>query len=68
MHFCHTLKICDELSDLDKVVSTERFTIIYNYALPPEKWSIMKLQTIRDPDLNLEQIQLMMIFMNHSER
>ena len=65
------IRIRDELSDLDEVISTERSTTISLDALPAEMYSTIKLEAIRDPDLTLEQIQRMMmrtIFINHSER
>ena len=63
-------QIRDELSVLDKVVSTERSTIIILDALPAEMYSTVKLEAKRDPDLSLEQIQRMMrtIFINQPER
>ena len=62
-------QICNELSALDKTISTERLTTIILDALPVNMYSTVKLEAVRDPDLSLEQIQLMMrtIFINHSE-
>ena len=62
-------QICNELSALDETISTERLTTIILDALPVNMYSTVKLEAVRDPDLSLEQIQLMMrtIFINHSE-
>ena len=46
----------DELSDLGKVVSNERLATIILDALPEEMYTTIKLQSIRDPDLGLEEI------------
>ena len=63
-------QIRDDLRVLDETVSTERLTTIILDALPAGMYSTVKLEARRDPDLSLEQIQLMMrtIFINHSER
>ena len=63
-------QVRDELGVLDETVSTERLTTIILDALPAEKYSTVKLEAIRDPDLSSEQIQRMMraIFINHSQR
>ena len=60
----------DELSDLGKVVSNERLATIILDALPEEMYTTIKLQSIRDPDLGLEEIISMTetIFINHSKR
>ena len=64
-----TNQIRDEPRVLDGTVSTVRLTTIILDALPAKMYSIEKLEAVRDPDLNLEQIQRMMItiFINHSE-
>ena len=41
----------DELSDLGEVVSNERFTTIILDALPEERYSKLKAQSIKDPRL-----------------
>ena len=63
-------QIRDELTVLDKVVSTQRLTTMTLDALSAEMYSIRKLEAIRDPDLSLEQIQRMTrtIFIKYSER
>ena len=48
----------NELSDWDKVVSTEHLTTIILDALPGEIYSTIKLEVKRDPDFSLEQIPL----------
>ena len=60
----------DELSDLGKVVSTERLATIIPDALPVEKCLTIKMQAIRDPTLRLGEIENIMdkIFINYSER
>ena len=60
----------NELSDLDEVMSTERLTTITLDALPAEKYSTIKIQVIRDPNLSLEEIQSMIKipYMNNWER
>ena len=50
----------NRFSDLDEVVSTERLATIIPDALPAEKYSIIKIQATRDPDLSLEEIKIMM--------
>ena len=47
-------QLCEELSDLDQAVSTERLAIIIFDALQAEKYSTIKLEATRDPDLSLE--------------
>ena len=63
-------QIRDELSVSDKAVSTGLVATIFLDALPAEMYSTIKLEAIRDPDLNLGYIQRMMrtIFINHLER
>ena len=60
----------DKLIDLGEVVSNKSLTTIIIDALPEERYSITKLQSIRDSDLELEEIVSMMemIFINCSER
>ena len=41
----------DELSDLGKVVSNEHLTTIILDALPEERYSKLKVQSIKDPRL-----------------
>ena len=41
----------DELRDLGEVVSNEHLTIIILDALPEERYSKVKLQSIKDPRL-----------------
>ena len=55
-----TNQIQDELSVLEKSVSTERLTTIILDALTAEMYSTVKIEAIRDPELSLEQIQRMM--------
>ena len=50
----------NELSDLDKVASTERLSIIIVDALVPEKMTTIKIQASRYPDFSLEEIENMM--------
>ena len=50
----------NELSALDEVVPPERLTTIILDAFSAEKYSILKLKAIRDPDLSLEQIKRIM--------
>ena len=51
------------------MISTERLTTIIVDALPVEKYSIIKIQTIRYPDLGLEDTQnLIKTVIIHSER
>ena len=63
-------QIRDELAVLDEEISTECLTTIILDVLPADMYSTVKLETIRDPDLSLEQTQRMRrtIFINHSER
>ena len=51
-------QICDELSDLVEAVSDERLMtiILILDALPEDMHSIIKMQSIRDPKLGLEEI------------
>ena len=60
----------DKLTDLVEVVSDERLTTIILDVLPEEMYSTIEVQSIRYPDLGLEQLTSMMkkIFVNHSER
>ena len=60
----------DELDNLGETVTDERLTTIILDALPEEMYSTIKMQSVRDPDLGLEEIIGMMktIFINHSER
>ena len=55
----------NELGDLDEVGSTKYLTTIILDALSAEKYSTIKLQAIRDPDLSLELIQRM-IYLHQS--
>ena len=59
---------CDKL-DLGETVTEERLTTILLDALPEEMYSTVKMQSVRDPDLGLEDIIGMMktIFINHSD-
>ena len=60
----------DKICDLEEVVVTDHLTTKTLDALPAEKYSTIKVQVIRYPDLNLEKIERMMktIFVNHSKR
>ena len=51
-------------------MSTERLTTLILDTLPAEKYSTIKNQVIRDPDLSLNEIESLMetIFINYSER
>ena len=51
-------QLCDELSDLDEVVSTERVTTIIFGAMQAEKHPIIEIQVIRYPDLSLERVDV----------
>ena len=60
----------DEISDLGEAISNECLTTIIKNVPPEEMYSIIRVQSIRNPDLGLEQITSMIktIFINHSER
>ena len=60
----------DKLSDLGELVSNKRLTTFILDALSKEKYFILKVRSIGNPDLGLEEITSMMktIFINHSER
>ena len=53
-------QIRDELSTLDETVSTKRLTTLILDVMSAEMYSTVKLKTIQDLDLCLEQIQRMM--------
>ena len=59
--------LCDQLGDLDKVVSIEQSTTIILDALPAEKYSTIKIQGMRYLNLNLNGTEGIMkpIFVNH---
>ena len=58
----------DEFNDLGEVVSDERLTAIMLDALPEKMYSTVKVKSIRDSDLELEEIisKTKTIFINHS--
>ena len=58
-----------ELNDLGEAVTGECLTTIILHALPEEMYSRVKIQSIRDPGLGLEEVIGMTttIFLNHSE-
>ena len=60
----------DEFSDLGEIVFNERLSTAILDALPEEMYSTVKIQTIRDLDLEIGEIISMTntIFINHSER
>ena len=62
-------QIRDELNDLGEAVTDKRSTTIILDTLPKEmyRYSTVKMQSIRDPDLELEEIIGMVktIFINH---
>ena len=62
----------DEFDDLgETIIIDERLTtIISGGALPEEMYSTVKTQSLRDPDLGLDEIidRVKTIFINHSER
>ena len=60
----------DELGDLGETDVRLTTIIIILDALPEEMYSTVKMQSVRDPDLGLEEIIGMMktIFINHSEK
>ena len=60
----------DELDDLGETITDERLTTIILDALPEEMYSAVKMQSVREPDLGLQEIISVMktIFINHSER
>ena len=59
----------DQLSDLGEVVSNERLETVILDALPDERYSRTKVQSVRDPNIGLEEIMMMKtVFINHSER
>ena len=57
-------------TDLGEIVTDERLTAIILDALSEEMYSTVKMQSVRDLDLGLEEIigMMTMIFLNHSER
>ena len=63
-------QVRDELDDLGETVTNERLTTTFLDALPEDMYSIVKMQSIKAPDLGLEEIMDMMknISINHSER
>ena len=65
-----SLQLRDELDDLGETVTDERLTTMILDALPEEMYSTVRMESVRDPDLGLEEIVGMMktIFINHSER
>ena len=67
---CFSLKLRDEPSDLGEVVSTEYLRTIFLDDLAEEQYSAIKVHATRDPDLDLEEVMIMMktIFINQSER
>ena len=58
----------DGVIDMGEAVTDKRLTTIILDALPEEMYSTIKIQSIRDPELGLENIIDMMetIFINHS--
>ena len=60
----------DELDDLGETVTDERLETIILDALPEEKYSTVKMKSVRNPDLRLEEIISMIktIYINHLER
>ena len=60
----------DEIIDLDEIVSNRRLTTTILYAVSEEVYSTVKVQSIREPNLRLQEITSIMatIFINHSER
>ena len=70
MFFSLEYQLRDELIDVGKVVFTGHLTTIILDALPAEKYSTTEIQTIRDSDFSLREIERRMkaIFINYSER
>ena len=70
MFLSNVFQLRDKLNDLDEVVTDERLTTIILDALPEEMYSTVKMQSVKDPELGLEEIVSMTktIFINHSER
>ena len=69
--FLEVFQLRGELDDQGETVTDERLTTTTLDALPEEKrYSTVKMKSVRDPDLGLEEIIGMMktIFINHSER
>ena len=64
----NVFQLRDELDDLGEIVTGERLTTINLDALLEEMYSTVKMQSVRDPDLGLEEIigMMKMIFINHS--
>ena len=64
------LQLRDELNDLSETVTYERLTTIILNATPKEMYSTVKMQSVKYPDLGLEEIIGMMktVFANYSER
>ena len=69
MFFSKVFQLSDELSDLNEFVFNERLTTIILDALPKDMYSIVKVQSIRDPGLELEEKNSITktIFTNYSE-
>ena len=55
-----TKQLHNKFSDLDKVVSTERLTTIIFDVLLAENYSTIRLKSIKDPGLIIEQIEWML--------
>ena len=64
------VQLRDEFGDLSKIVSNERLTTAILDTLPKEMYSTVKMQSIRNLDLGIEEIISMTntTFINHSER
>ena len=60
----------DELNDLGEIATDESLTNIILDALLEEMYSKVKMQSVRGPELELEEIigKIKTIFINHSER
>ena len=69
MFLSEIFQLRGESSDLGEVVSNERLTTFTLDTLPAEKYSMIKMQTIRNPDLSLKKIMNTMktVFIDHSE-
>ena len=70
MFLSEVFQLRDELNGFGKTATNERLTTIILGALSEEMYSTVKMQSMRGPDLGLEEIMGMMktIFINHSER
>ena len=69
MFLSEVFQLRDELNDLGEIATDERLTNIILDALLEEMYSKVKMQSVRGPELELEEIigKIKTIFINHSE-